>query len=318
MEIINHGGDVWPPSPLSGGNASVQGNMPLHDQQNIDDQKKETIAGPAPTTKGGHVQKFPRVPHCPASASFLRPIRILRGHSTGEWSIKLNIFCGDRYVVSLPHSLSQGGTLKGRNRGLKANLNSSSNNTKCTLVTDSMNEANTSAHRNIVPVESCSQQRNVKLPKLSTQETSVVVNYNANCKDQLFADTKEVGRCESRSSSVSDDIISDSDNNHNISVNDDVEDDFQELYGEEDENDLSMMAGLVSSQLVTNEDASLLDDDDDYDDVLSGLHDNTPPLTVHRSRASRGIDSCLKTIIVILRLFMQGEKIRTLRNGGIV
>jgi hypothetical protein len=233
------------------------------------------------------------------ASSFLRPIRILEGHTTGEWSIKLNIICGEKYCLHFPSVWNQdisGGKKSGIGKhGVNRNL---ANTLGKKLSNDGKNHPTHSkaAYRNIIPVDSGgngnssggSVNGSEHLPVgtgggSSTSGGSVAGVDMSALGDRSYLDVSRSrdasprgrrSRSQSRGSSVSDDKEFEyNDGASGSGIGDDEgddEDDEDSLDGDDDDdNDLSMIAGLVSSQLMATEDAMTLDEDDE---VLSGLN----------------------------------------------
>ena len=247
------------------------------------------------------------------ASDFLRPIRILEGHATGEWSIKMNFVCGDRYPVHLPpplratdDAMSNGkmSGVSGKSGNSHRQLHMSNSNSGLLNLEGKAQQQQTAkaAYRNIIPVDSgggagtgagtgagaggggsstgvvgggnsvltSTTVTGLDIPALMDR------SYHDRSRSAEASPRGRRSRSQSRGSSVSDDKEYDSyyerekgsdggDHKEGEENEDDDEDHDSLLDGDDDENDLSMVAGLVSSQLMTTDDAVLLGDDEVLD-----------------------------------------------------
>jgi len=227
------------------------------------------------------------------TGSFLRPIRILEGHTTGEWSIKLNIICGKKYSVYLPQSWYQDG-MSGTKKA------TGGKNTKGGILTNDGKShpphSSKTSYRNIIPIDSGGGGESSAGGAMvgavgvgsggggqgSTGAVVVGVDLSSLLERSHLEGSRSMdasprgrrSRSQSRGSSVSDDRDLDfTDTGSGSGVGDDgdlMEEDEDSLVGDEDDNDLSMIAGLVSSQLMANEDSMQQEDEDEVSMRLGG------------------------------------------------
>lgn len=269
------------------------------------------------------------------ASEFLRPIRILEGHTTGEWSIKMNFICGDRYDVHLPPSHSPANNdISGRKmsgssgQGGKKHRPLHLTNAKSGLLNlegkGQQHQTTKAAYRNIIPVDSGGGSVGGAISSAAGTGagagggsghiagiTVAGLDIPALVDRSYYDEASPRGRrsrSQSRGSSVSDDKEYDSyyekekgsEGGEQEGEGEEDNDDHDSLLDDDDddnENDLSMIAGLVSSQFT--DDAVLLDNDE----VLDGLdHDSMSMSLAGAAGAGLAEGGRLKTVLDQQRL----------------